>query len=169
MNISFKALLLVACLFLGLNTQAQKVGHLDGAGFLTSMSDYKSAEKQLETYTKQLESQYKNMVEKYQREAADIERQIQEGLLTPVQIEEKRQYFAQQEKKIAEFEVDAQRKTLKKRDELLTPILTRVEDAIKSVAKANGYTYVLDTSAGGVLYAADSEDITSLVRSKLGL
>ncbi len=146
-----------------------KIGHIDGTTFLTSLDQYKSAEKELETYMTQLDNQYKTMVEKYQREYGDVQTKIQQGLLTPKQISEQEQYFMAEQKKIQEFEMSSQKKTLGKREELLTPILTRVEDAIKAVAAQNNFTYILDSSAGlGVLFAADSEDVTSLVNKQLG-
>ena len=43
-------------------------------------------------------------------------------------------------------------------------------NAIKEVGKENGFTYVFDLSAGGILYFADNtEDILPLVKKKLGL
>ncbi|MBK7667682.1 MAG: OmpH family outer membrane protein [Sphingobacteriaceae bacterium] len=38
---------------------------------------------------------------------------------------------------------------------------------MEAVAKENSYKYVLDTSAGNVLYSESSEDILMLVKKKL--
>ncbi len=57
----------------------------------------------------------------------------------------------------------------KKKEEIYSPVLKQAEEAIKSVAKENGYSYILDTSAGAVLYSQDSDNIAPLVKKKLGL
>lgn len=51
--------------------------------------------------------------------------------------------------------------------ELMEPIRTKVETAIKKVSEAGGYVYVFDGSA--LLYAGGGIDITDQVRTELGL
>ena len=51
--------------------------------------------------------------------------------------------------------------------ELMEPIRTKVEAAIKKVSLAGGYMYVFDGSA--LLYTEGGIDITDLVRTELGL
>jgi outer membrane protein len=57
----------------------------------------------------------------------------------------------------------------KKREELLQPILDRVNKAIGDIAKEQGYSYVFDASSNILLYADASADVTALVKKKLGL
>ncbi len=150
-------------------TAQSKIGHINSAELLSAMPAAKSAEKQLENYTKQLDNQYQNMVTSLQGEYQSIQKQVQEGLMTPQQVAEKEKYFLGEQEKVAKFEYDAQQKVGKKREELLGPILQRAEKAIQDVARENGYTYILDTSLGAVLHAAPSDDIMSKVKSKLGM
>ncbi|HNE30253.1 MAG TPA: OmpH family outer membrane protein, partial [Saprospiraceae bacterium] len=70
---------------------------------------------------------------------------------------------------IQKFEEDAQQKVAAKRDELLQPILDKIDAAVKAVAKENGYLMIFDTSSGAMLFAADTEDVTELVKKKLGM
>jgi outer membrane protein len=51
----------------------------------------------------------------------------------------------------------------------MEPMIEKANQAIEDVAKENGYTYILDTSAGTVLYFPESDDILPLVKTKLGL
>ena len=46
---------------------------------------------------------------------------------------------------------------------------TLLQSAIDAVASENGYAYIFDYSTGFVLYADASTDVSSLVKSKLGL
>jgi hypothetical protein len=37
------------------------------------------------------------------------------------------------------------------------------------VAKENGFTYIFDVSAGSLLYQPESDNVLSLVKTKLGI
>jgi outer membrane protein len=56
-----------------------------------------------------------------------------------------------------------------RRQVLLKPILEKIDVAVKAVGKEGGYTFIFDTSSGSMLFATESEDITSLVKTKLGM
>ena len=51
---------------------------------------------------------------------------------------------------------------------LLTPIIDRAKEAIRDVAKENGYTYIFDSAVGVTLYEG-GDDVLPLVKKKLGL
>ncbi len=58
----------------------------------------------------------------------------------------------------------------RKQAEVMQPIIEKAQNAIKEVAKANGFTYVYDIASGVLLYFSDdSEDILPLVKQKLGI
>lgn len=166
------SLLLIAC-FCVVTTQASwaqtKIGHLNSAELLSAMPATKSAEKQLETYTKQLENQLKQKLKAFESDFGAVQEKVKKGLLNPQQIATEEKRFQDKQKELQKFEFDAQQKVAKKRDELLKPILTKVENAIKGVAKAQGYSYILDLSMGFILYGQPSEDVTAKVKSKLGI
>ena len=48
-------------------------------------------------------------------------------------------------------------------------MLEKANTAIEAVAKENEYSYILDTSAGVVLYFPETDDILPLVKTKLGI
>ncbi|MCC7222835.1 MAG: OmpH family outer membrane protein, partial [Chitinophagales bacterium] len=54
-----------------------------------------------------------------------------------------------------------------KGEELLNPIREKVRVAIQTVAKEGGFSYIIDTSAGNVLFSDPLLDVTALVKSKL--
>ena len=56
-----------------------------------------------------------------------------------------------------------------KRQELLAPILRRVDDAIREVGKENGFQFIFDESIGAILFDGNAEDVMPLVKAKLGL
>jgi len=55
----------------------------------------------------------------------------------------------------------------KKEAELSAPLMDKINTVIKLVALKGNYAYVLDRTAGSVLYASDAYDITDLVLSEL--
>ncbi len=54
-----------------------------------------------------------------------------------------------------------------KRNKLLEPIYTSVNEAIEAVAKEKGYTFVFDQQV--LLYGEESENLTEAVKAKLGM
>jgi len=52
----------------------------------------------------------------------------------------------------------------------MKPVIEKADSAIKKVAKANGFTYIFDTSTGVILYFSEqSVDIGPLVKKELGI
>lgn len=52
---------------------------------------------------------------------------------------------------------------------LFDPILKKLNDAISTVAKNNGYTYIFDTSSQALLYAIESDNVLPLVKNALNI
>ena len=58
----------------------------------------------------------------------------------------------------------------KMQQEKLKPINDKYLKAVKEVATANGYTYILDIVSGAVAYYPEGQnDVTDLVMKKLGI
>lgn len=76
------------------------------------------------------------------------------------------------QKEIKEFASDAEIQIGKKRQELLTPILDKLQKAIDEVADANGYTYVMNSNVGGnsiLVKAPKQDDLTLRILKKLNI
>ncbi len=73
------------------------------------------------------------------------------------------QYSAYQEENLG-----AQGTLARKRAELIQPVISKIQDAVKAEAKDEGYVLVLDkVSSGSVLYADDAIDITYKVIDRM--
>lgn len=165
-----KFVLLVAGLFVsGLSLQAQKFGYVNSATLLQEMPEVKEAEANLETLQKQLQAKGQKMVEEFQIKYADLERRHNEGGIAPKDLEIEAQKLKEEEAAIGKFEQDMQNQIIAKREELLQPILDRVNAAIKQLAEEENYTYIFDSSAGVLLYADESTDVTAKIKAKLGM
>lgn len=167
---TIKQLLPVLCFVLSLaSIQAQKVGHLNSQTLLAEMPEVKEAESNLKAFQTQLEKKGQQMVEVLQKAYQDVSRKEQQGEISPKQLEEEGKKLKAEEEKIQAYEADMQAQMVTKREELLQPILDRVNSAIADICSVKGYQYIIDLSSGVLLFAADEHDITAEVKKKLGL
>lgn len=154
------------------SADAQKFGYLNSAEILSGMAEVKQANSSMEALQKQLQKKGQQMVQAYQTKLQDLQKKEQAGELSPKQIEDEAAKLKGEEEKIGKFQQDMDSQIREKQNTLLQPIFDRVNEAIKNVAKENGYSYVFDrNSAQGstILYADETQDVTTLVKAKLGL
>jgi outer membrane protein len=149
--------------------QNLKFGHINSDELIQGMPEYDSATVKLEKYRKELlnalelmsvELNTKN--DAYQKESktlSDIVKQTKEQELIDMQ------------KRIQDFQNNAQTQLQNKQSEVFQPIYAKVDKAIKDVGKENGFLYVFDVAKGSLLYfdEAKSINIMPLVKTKLGL
>jgi len=168
MKTVFKTLFILLC-FLPLSSFGQqvKLGNINTNDLLSSMPEIVAAKAYLDSMSKKaqatlksLEDEYRGKIDDYQKNSSswsDAEKRSKE---TEIQ---------QLQERATQYQTDAKDELDKKQDEKMTPIITKVKDAIKQVAKEGGYTYIFDTASGVVLYAVDTEDVTPQVKRKLNL
>lgn len=152
----------------------QKIGHIDFGEIISSTNEFKSAQQELQTLQETKSKELQGMYEEFQKkqdeaneklrnrseankESVDAELQILGNELTNMQT------------RIEEVQKVAQEELGKKEQELFEPIQRKVMEAINSVAKAQGYAYVLDISSGSIPYFQGGDDITSEIKTKLGI
>ncbi|MDB4656159.1 OmpH family outer membrane protein [Flavobacteriales bacterium] len=145
----------------------QKFGHIDSAALLEIMPEKAKAEKDLEAFAAEFQSALEAMAKEYEGKVAAFQ-QGEQGMIKTVRDTKVRE-ISDLERRIQEFQQQAQEEIGKKEQEVLTPIIDKARKAIDEVAVENGYTYVFDASLGVLLYAKDSEDVMADVKAKLGL
>jgi outer membrane protein len=146
---------------------AQKYGHMNMGNLLEALPAVTSANKELEMLGARFETRLDSVEKDLQTYYATVNQQANSGLLTRMQMEEAQKSLeVKQNRMKAETEV-AEKAVADMRAKLLQPILQKVEDAIKAVAKENGYAMIFDTSVGATLFVADTDDVTALVNAKL--
>jgi outer membrane protein len=74
-------------------------------------------------------------------------------------------------RRIQEFQNNAQQQLQNKQVELFQPIMAKVDKAIKDVGKENGFVYVFDVAKGSLLYFDEtkSTNVMAFAKTKLGL
>ena len=147
--------------------QAQKFGYVNSTALLAELPEVKQAEANLEALQKQLQKKGQSMVEQLQQEYGEIQGQIERGELSPKQQEEAGKKLETKQQEIAQFEQEMMGQIQAKRQELLEPIYSRVNEAIATVAKEGGYTFIFDQNV--LLYYEESQDVSDEVKAKLNL
>lgn len=151
-----------------LSTQAQnKFGYLNSNELLAMMPESQSMQEELQSYAKGLETQLTAMQAEYENKV--VEYQQNESTYTDIVKEDKIREIENIQQRVVEFQKNAQQSLAEKEAELFTPIREKAMKAIDNVAKEGNFTYIFDSGSGGFLYAAESENIINLVKSKLGL
>ncbi len=149
---------------------AQKYGHLNSGNLIMSIPEAKNAETELATYRDQLIAGLKKKGEALQADAMKLQQEYDSGALSQVKAQEKQLSLQKRGQDLQQEEIEMGNKVAKKREELLKPILDKIDVALKEVGKEGGYTMIFDTGIfNAVLFLEDKDDVMPLVKAKLGL
>jgi outer membrane protein len=147
----------------------QKIGYINTSEVLQLMPERDSASKLYEKFngeiSKEFESMnvlYNNLLETYTKQKDSLSTFIRQS---------KEAELMEMNGKIANFREVAQQELDKKQNELMAPIIEKLRKAIKEVAEANKYTYIMDISGGALVYYPEDEtlNVLPLVKAKLGI
>ena len=161
-----KAILFFAMVaFVGLGqVMAQKFGHINSQELLELMPEMKEAESKLANLAKEMESSLQSMSSEYQTKLAEY--QSKQSTLSETQRELMESEITDLGTRIQNFQVSAEQRVAKKRQEWLQPILDKAKGAIEEVGNENGFTYIFDSSVGVTLYE-NGENVLGLVKKKM--
>jgi outer membrane protein len=147
---------------------AQRYGHMNFNAFLTSLTDTRKADIDLEEYQNTLVAEGQAMAEKFKNNYIAFMKEQQSGNLAPIKEKEQQELLQKEQEVIQGFEQQIQQKLQVKREELLKPIVDKITAKIKEVCTENKFVMVFDTSSfNALLFTPESEDITALVRTKM--
>ncbi|MCF8303158.1 MAG: OmpH family outer membrane protein [Bacteroidales bacterium] len=166
----FKAVLLIAFLAGAVNVDAQskaKFGHINFGKLYQMMPGQDSVQAAYNEYQQQIQQQFQDMQGELQAKMQDYEQNL--NAYSKVVRQTKEREINDLQRRIQEFQSGAQEDLMDKENELTAPIIEKARNAVKEVAKENGYSYIFNSSEGLLLYAQPSDDIMPLVKKKLGL
>ena len=165
-----RILLMLVVMAVSASTFAQKgtkIGHINSNDLLMAMPEKATVQKELEAHANELRVTLDAMRKEYETKVAEF--QSKQDVMTDIIKQTKIKEITDLEKRITEFQQTAEADLQKKEQDLLQPIITKAKDAITAVAKENGYTLILDSSVGVVLYSIEGDDILPLVKKTLGM
>ena len=170
-KITFLAFAFIMLMASGNPLAAQKkYGHINYGNLLTQVPELEAGNTELETYQTLLVQKGQERAAKWEQDVQAFQAKAQAGELTGLQIKQTEEKLGKEQRAIAALEQETLDKISLKREEILKPILDKVNNAIQAVGKENGYSMIFDSSIYNfVLAAEDSDDVTPLVMKKLGL
>jgi outer membrane protein len=165
------AALAIIFTFTAQTTQAQslKFGHLNRNELIQAMPEFDSARVTLEKLNTELSNaaellqvEFNNKYQTYLKESET---------LTELVRQTKEQELQDYQRRLTDFQTNAQTQLQEKQVTLFTPITEKADKAIKDVGKENGFIYIFDISGGQVAYfdEAKSTNVIQLAKTKLGL
>jgi outer membrane protein len=165
-----KSLLIASMLFFGatsLTFAQSKTAHIDTQELIASMPEMKAAQNQLEKLTKTYQAdlqtmatELQNKMKQYQAEAATKTDDVNGQRAQEVQ---------SMRDNVMKYEQNAQQEMAKRQEGLIKPIMEKARVAIQKVARAKGYQYVIDSTAGSGLILADGPNLLNDVKKELGM
>lgn len=162
------AAFMVAAMSLSAQQKPLKLGHIESSKLVAAMPEMAQAQKDLEAQQAEVQKESQNLRDQYQK--LIVEYTQNQKTYSEIILASKEQEINELGQRIQKFEELAMNKLQKAREELFEPVMAKATNAIKEVAKENGFTYIFDMSSGAVLFAAEtSEDILPLVKKKLGI
>ncbi|MFD1003085.1 OmpH family outer membrane protein [Ohtaekwangia kribbensis] len=169
MNQIFCVLMLIPVSLQAQNNQ--KIGHADWEYIFSHLPEYKQIEVDLKTYEAQLQNQLKLKTQEFEAKYKSYQSLPAD---TPEAIrKDKESELAYLQENLENFRRNAQASIEKKQHELITPVFTKVGQAIEAVATEHGYSYIINPQmlgGGDVLLFSDQKyNISNLVLQKLGV
>ena len=165
-----KFLTIITCLLISsFAFTQQKFGHINVEQILTIMPEAVTAELALQQEVTELQAQLQTMQEELQSKFKDYE--LNQNTMSEAVRKDKETNLQNLQQRILTFEQTAQQSLTTKQNQLLEPVLQKLQDAINKVAAEKGYAYIFNVTdmTSTIIFSDDSFDITDEVKTKLKL
>lgn len=171
MKNAIKLFVLVAFAIAAMGVSAQtavKLGHIESQRLIQAMPEWAEAQKKFQAQQDEVEKELTNLQEQFQTKMQDYA--TNSKTYSDVVRTSKEQELQELRTRIQRFQETAMNELDKTQQDLMQPITEKAMNAIREVAKENGFTYIFDLNAGPILYTSETSlDILPLVKKKLGL
>lgn len=164
-----KKIALLLLLIAPMSLFAQKFAHFRSMDIIPVMPEYAKAQTDIQALQKQYEDEIKRSADEFNKKFAEYQ---QEQQTLPQNIQERRQKELQEmQEKGMQFQQEAQQQLQKAYTDMMDPIYKKLEDAVKAIGAAGGYTYVFDLNRTDIPYIDEnvSKDVTNDIKTKLGI
>lgn len=159
---------LLMCLPFTVMAQDLKIGIFNSQELMSAMPETNAAMSELETmklnFSKEAEKLQAEFEKKYQEYASTAE------TLEPAIRQYKETELARLQQSIQEFATSAENNLKKKQQELMMPIINKINQAIKKVGDENNFTYIIDNAANIIPYVSPkAENVLPLLKKALNI
>ncbi len=145
-----------------------KIGYIDSNEIMTKFEDVRQVQVSLEKEQRKLQAEMENLIQQLDSLKQEYDRQ--RLLMSDSRRQEKEQELVRSEQQIQKFQMDKfgpEGEIYRKQNQLLKPVLAKVDEAIQAVGKRQQYDYIMDAVGGAIVYALDSNNLTEDVIEEL--
>ena len=145
-----------------------KIGYVDSNEIMSNFEEVRQVQVDLEKEQRRLEGDFNNLVSRLDSLKQDYDRQ--RLLMSETRRNEKENEITNMEISAQKFQLDKfgpEGEIYRKQNQLLKPVLGKIDAAIQQVGSDRGYDYILDAMSGALLYALDSHNLTEAVMDEL--
>lgn len=152
------------------NAQKLKVGYTNVELVVSLMPETKSMKEALTTHEQKLTQNIE--IKKIYFQGKVEELKAQQGKIKPEEFSVKEKELQKLQEEIEKSIQDAEANFQKKKEELLVPILDKLQKVIDEIYTAEGYDYIFNSNGSGttiIIKAPTQDNITLKILSKLGI
>lgn len=163
-------LVIVSILILGSTVaQAQKFGHINFEELIEAMPEKQEALNTLQKEYNEVKTLIEEMSVEFNNKLMNAQKSYETMSKTSQEMMEKE--LQESQVRIQQFQTNAEERLMKRREELLNPIIDKAEAAVKTVAEREGFMYIYDVSKGSqvLYYSSKSIDVLPMVKKELGI
>ncbi|MFD0863647.1 OmpH family outer membrane protein [Sungkyunkwania multivorans] len=150
----------------GVQAQKTNIAHINTQELLSSMPAMIEAQKKLTQEEESYKAQFAGVYKEYDNKVTEYKNLP--ATTTKEEVVKKEQELMALQQNIRDAEKAAGQELQKKQQEMLTPVMESARVAIQKVARAQGYTFVMDTTPGGMVIVANGKDLMEDVKKELG-
>ncbi|MCE5231402.1 OmpH family outer membrane protein [bacterium] len=152
--------LILGCLFLVASARAEgKIGVVDVDQIIARSRTVSEAVKKAEASMKERNDQIQSKISEMQSAQADLERR--RSVLSEDQLKSEEAKILKQKEDVEDLQHETNKELARIRQQVMPPEVNRIMEAVREVAKRDGYDLVLPAET--VLYSVDRINITPLV------
>ena len=163
-----KKLIVIAAALLATSTTfaQQKIGHLNSVEIMQALPEYKTMSDAVEKKKGEYAGMMQTMYAEYEKKTKELQAATN---LPPAVQDSKVQELKDLEKRMGDFEQKAQTDLQDFAQKAAKPLQDKYIKGVKEVAKEQGYDYVFDVAANGLVYFPETgTDLTQAVKNKIG-
>lgn len=149
------------------NAQTNKVAHINLQELISLMPEAKKAQADLDTMQAAVMREMTKKEDELKRKFDQYKADVASGTMLPSIQSSREDELRNLQDAYQKFGTAAEDDLQKRRLDLYNPIIKKATDAVKDIAKEKGYSYVMDSSAGTMLYSSDTDNLMPAVKAKL--
>ena len=154
-------------LCLSTSSFAQKFAHINYGNLLEGLPEIQEADKVIIAYQDSLKFILRDMDSKLKADFQENKTKYEQGILSQVEVNEINLRLSGEQQKLIQLSEVYEQAIFAKREQILAPILSRINEVIAQYGKQEGYSAIFDESRGDILYDEAKMDITEIIRGLL--